>query len=84
MAILSHKEKITRYKKNQLMKETKHYLNNDIVKKLMSLSSPMLCGSHFCPFPPISQVDQWPQAKPAATCQAKCKTRLLSAPTELE
>jgi hypothetical protein len=44
----------------------------------------MLCGSHFCPFSPISQVEQWPQAKGAATYQGKCLTRLLSAPTELE
>jgi hypothetical protein len=44
----------------------------------------MLCGSHFCPFSPISQVEQWPQSKRAATYQAKCSTRLLSAPTELE
>jgi hypothetical protein len=42
------------------------------VKKLMSSSSPMLCDSHFCLFPPISQVEQWPQAKSAATYQAKC------------
>jgi hypothetical protein len=42
------------------------------VKKLMSLSSPMLSGSHLCPFPPISRVEQWPQAKRAATYQAKC------------
>jgi hypothetical protein len=33
---------------------------------------------------PISQVEQWLQAKRAATYQAKCLTRLLSAPTELE
>jgi hypothetical protein len=32
----------------------------------------MLCGSHFCSFAPISQLKQWPQAKPAATYQAKC------------
>jgi hypothetical protein len=54
------------------MKKTKHYFCSDVVKKLMSLSSPMLCGSHFCPFPPISRVEQWPQAKRAATYQAKC------------
>jgi hypothetical protein len=28
--------------------------------------------SDFCPFSPISQVEQWPQAKRAATYQAKC------------
>jgi hypothetical protein len=27
----------------------------------------MLCGSHFCPFSPISLVEQWPQAKRAVT-----------------
>jgi hypothetical protein len=30
------------------------------------------CSSHFCSFSPISQVEQWPQAKRAATYQAKC------------
>jgi hypothetical protein len=66
------------------MKKTKHNCYSDVVQKLMSLSSPMLCDSHFCPFPPISQLEQWPQAKRAATYQVKCYTRLLSAPTELE
>jgi hypothetical protein len=44
----------------------------------------MLCGSHFCPFSPISPVEQWPQAKHAAIYRVNCYTRLLSAPTELE
>jgi hypothetical protein len=54
------------------MKTTKLYFYSDVVKKLISLSSPMLCVSHLCPFSPISQVEQWPQAKGAATYQAKC------------
>jgi hypothetical protein len=54
------------------MKKTKHNFYSDVVKKLMSLSSPMLYGSHFCTFPPISQVEQWPQANRAATYQVKC------------
>jgi hypothetical protein len=52
------------------MKKNKHNLYSDVVKKLMFLSSQMLCGSHFCPFSPISQVE--------------CETRLMSALTELE
>jgi hypothetical protein len=32
----------------------------------------MLCGSHFCPFSPISQVEQWPQAKRAAIYRVNC------------
>jgi hypothetical protein len=70
MAILSHKEKITTLKIKK--KTIKHYFYSDVAKKLMSLSSPMLCGSHFCPFSPISQVEQWPQAKRVATYQTKC------------
>jgi hypothetical protein len=54
------------------MKKTKHNLYSDVVKKLTSLSFLMLCGNHFSPFPPISQVEQWPQAKPAAIYQMKC------------
>jgi hypothetical protein len=54
------------------MKKTKHNFYSDVVKKLMSLRYPMLCGSHFCPFSPIFSVEQWPQAKRAATYQAKC------------
>jgi hypothetical protein len=54
------------------MKKIKHNFYSDVVKKLTFLSSSMLCGSHFCPFPPISQVEQWPQAKRAATYQVKC------------
>jgi hypothetical protein len=54
------------------MKKNKHNFYSDVVNKLMSLSSPMLCGSHFCPFFLISQWEQWPQAKRAATYQEKC------------
>jgi hypothetical protein len=36
------------------MKKNKHNLYSGVVKKLMPESSPMLCGSHFRPFPPIS------------------------------
>jgi hypothetical protein len=43
-----------------------------VVKKSMSLSSPMLCGSHFCPLSPLSQVEQWPQAKRAAIYWVNC------------
>jgi hypothetical protein len=32
----------------------------------------MLCGSHLCPFSPMSQVEQWPQAKPAAIYRVNC------------
>jgi hypothetical protein len=53
------------------MKKTKHNFYSDVVKNIMPQSSPMLCGSHFCPFTSISQVEQWPQAKRAATYQAK-------------
>jgi hypothetical protein len=31
----------------------------------------MLCGSHFRTFSPISQVEQWPQAKRAAIYRVK-------------
>jgi hypothetical protein len=54
------------------MKKTKHNFYSDVVvKKLTSLSSPMLCSSHFCQFFPISQMEQWPQAKHAAIYQAE-------------
>jgi hypothetical protein len=66
------------------MKKNKHNFYSDVVKKLMSISSPMLCGSHLCPLSPISQVEHWPQAKRAATYQVKCYTWLLSTPTEFE
>jgi hypothetical protein len=54
------------------MRRNKHNFYSDVVKKLMSERSPMLCGNHVCPFPPISQMEQWPQAKRATTYQAKC------------
>jgi hypothetical protein len=48
--------KITKMKiknKNKyLVKKNKHNFYSDDVKKLMSESSHMLCGSHFCAFPP--------------------------------
>jgi hypothetical protein len=44
----------------------------------------MLCGSHFCPFSPISQVELWPQVKRAAIYRVNCQLRLLSALTELK
>jgi hypothetical protein len=31
----------------------------------------MLCGNHYSPFSPISYVEQWPQAKRAATYQER-------------
>jgi hypothetical protein len=34
------------------MKKTKLNFYSDVVKKLTSLSSPMLCGNHFSPFSP--------------------------------
>jgi hypothetical protein len=54
------------------MKKTKHNFYSNVVKKLTSKSSPMLCGNNFSPFSPISLVEQCPQAKRAATYQAKC------------
>jgi flagellar motor switch protein FliG len=68
----SQRKTAIQIKKNLLMKKNKHNFYSDVVKKLTSLSSPMLCGNHFSPFSPISQVEQWPQAKPAAIYQAKC------------
>jgi hypothetical protein len=37
----------------------------------------MLCGSHFCPFSPISRVKQWQQAKPGEMLNsaAECADR---------
>jgi hypothetical protein len=54
------------------MKKNKHNFYSKVVNKLMSLSSPMLCGSHFLPIFSHLSVGtmQWPQAKRAATCQA--------------
>jgi hypothetical protein len=74
MAILRKKDKnyYIFFVKKTNNEKYKHNLYSDVVKKLMFISSPMLCGSHFCPFSPISQVEQWPQAKRAATYQAKC------------
>jgi hypothetical protein len=54
------------------MKKNRHNFYSGVVKKIISQSSPMLCGSHFCPFSPISQVEQLPLAKRAATYRAKC------------
>jgi hypothetical protein len=73
MAILIKKDKKQqqKLKKPNLMKKNKHNFYSGEVKKLMSSSS-MLCGSHFCPFSPISQVEQWPQAKRAATYRPYC------------
>jgi hypothetical protein len=74
MVMLSNKDKNNKNKNKikQLMKKNKHNFYRDERQKLMSLSSPMLCGSHFYPFSPISQVEQWPQAKRASPYQAKC------------
>jgi hypothetical protein len=73
MAILSKKDKKKQliFFKNQVMKKNKHNFYSGVVKKLMPLSSPILCGSHFRPFSPISQVEQWPQAKRAAIYRVK-------------
>jgi hypothetical protein len=83
MAVLRRKD-IKKIKINQLIKKIKHNFYSGVVNNFMSLSSPMMCVSHFRPFSPISQVKQWPQAKRAAAYRAKCQTRLLSVPTELE
>jgi hypothetical protein len=74
MATLTQKIKIIIKKhKKKMFEKTKHKFYIRVVKKLISLSSPMLCDSHFCPFSPISQVKKkWPQAKRAATYQVKC------------
>jgi hypothetical protein len=56
------------------MKKNEHNCFSGVVKKLMFLSSPMLCVSHFYPFSQISgqTILQLPQAKHAATYRAKC------------
>jgi hypothetical protein len=73
MVIQSKKDKKS-IKKNQHMKKNKHNCFSGVVKKLMFLSSPMLCVSHFYPFSHISgqTILQLPQAKHAATYRAKC------------
>jgi hypothetical protein len=57
MAILSKKGKNNNniFWKKTNNEKTKHNFYSDVVTKLMSQSSPMLCGSHFYPFSPISQ-----------------------------
>jgi hypothetical protein len=42
----------TKKQRKKNMKKNKHDFYSDLVNKLMSKSSPMLCGSHFCLFSP--------------------------------
>jgi hypothetical protein len=86
MAILSQKDKKTTIKinKKSINEKKQAYFFEWCSEKINVLKLPMLCGRHFCPFPPISQVELWPQVKRAAIYRVNCQTRLLSAPTELE
>jgi hypothetical protein len=52
MTILSHKEKNNKNNKKTINEKTKHNCFSDVVKKLLSYCSPMLCGRHFGPFYP--------------------------------